>query len=508
MKNNLIQWRSAGNDHLIEIDDWIIIKPIEDQYIEYQRSIWLLWNYFRKVGLKYLIQKVYSRYTEATRNRKVSGIGLGRVIENAEKSDLKVGDSVLFFATNHNDSRKIIPLNNQLTVKWGSADSSGMIKVKNSKRLEFPSSLIKYIGWSPFSGEHIDSDEISQALEDLKKELQTESVAVEKKSRNTPLEYSDRYDIEPKSDSKPSAVLFGLGNYAKTIIIPNIKKNVSLKRVHELDPDQFNYFGEKPKVSLDTSPDPREDLRFDAWFIAGYHHTHTDLAISALSQNAYAVIEKPLATTAEQFEKFNLALKNHSDSNYFLCFHKRYSKLNEYLYQDFNLIKGEPIDMHSIVYEIPLPDLHWYNWPNSGSRLISNGCHWLDFFMYVNDYSKAVEFDIWQPKGSDLVVRVKLENCAYLNLSLTDTGSKRLGVRDYIELRKKGITAKIVDATRYTVENEQRVLRDIKINPLDTYKLMYEEITKKISDGSKGDSIKSLRSSELTLLLENELRVQ
>lgn len=380
MKNNLIQWRSAGNDHLIEIDEWIVIKPIEDQYIEYQRSIWLLWNYFRKVGLKYLIQKVYSRYTETTRNRKVSGIGVGTVLEKAETSDLKVGDSVIFFAPNHNDARIIIPLNKQLAVKWGSADSSIYKTVKDSKTLELPTTLFKYSGWTPFSGKLLDSDEISKALEDIKKELQTVSIDEEKKSRVTPLEYSDRYDIDHKSDNKPSAVLFGLGNYAKTIIIPNIKKYVSLRRVHELDPDQFNYFGESPKVSLDTSPDPREDLKFDAWFIAGYHHTHTDLAISALSQNAYAVIEKPLSTTAEQFEIFNLALKNHSESNFFLCFHKRYSKLNDYLFQDFNHMMGEPIDMHSIVYEIPLPDLHWYNWPNSGSRLISNGCHWLDFF--------------------------------------------------------------------------------------------------------------------------------
>lgn len=506
MKMKLIQWRSPEEDHLIEVHDWIIVQPIEDQYIEYQRSFWILWNYFRKVGLKYLIQKVHSRFTESARNKKVAGIGLGRVIKGAGTSDIEMGESVIFFAPNHNDSRKVIPLNKHLVATWGSAGPEESLTVKKPVNRELPSALVNYIGWSPLSGNPLNPDEVLQALNRFANEIKDE-MAVKKGQQPIDSDrYSDHYEIDQNSHKKPSAVLFGLGNYAKTIIIPNIKKTVSLQRVHELDPDQFTYFGEHPKVSLDTSPVPREGHQFDAWFIAGYHHTHTDLAISALSQQAYAVIEKPLSTTNEQFDAFNSALKEHPEGNFFLCFHKRYSKLNDYLFQDLNLTMGEPVDMHSIVYEIPLPDLHWYNWPNSGSRLISNGCHWLDFFMYVNDYSKAVEFDIWQPKGSDILIRVKLENRAYLNLSLTDTGSRRLGVRDYIELRKEGLTAKIVDAARYVSESEKRVLRDIKMNPLDSYKQMYKEITGKINEGSEGDSIKSLRSSELTLLLENELK--
>ena len=55
---------------------------------------------------------------------------------------------------------------------------------------------------------------------------------------------------------RPNAVLFGLGNYAKTSIIPNIKGNIDLERVHEVDPDQLPVLAKNRAISLDTSPKP------------------------------------------------------------------------------------------------------------------------------------------------------------------------------------------------------------------------------------------------------------
>jgi hypothetical protein len=170
--------------------------------------------------------------------------------------------------------------------------------------------------------------------------------------------------------------------------------------------------------------------------------------------------------------------------------------------EDLGVLPGAPIDMHCVVYEIPLPSLHWYNWPNSGSRLISNGCHWLDYFMFINDYCDVVEYRKWQPRGEDVVAQVKLINGAYFSMTLTDTGSQRLGVRDYIELRHGGVTITMIDAARYSAENRNRVFRKENVNPLNAYQRMYRKISREIACGGKGDDLISLRSSELTLMLE------
>src|SRR5262249_57472786 len=66
----------------------------------------------------------------------------------------------------------------------------------------------------------------------------------------------------------------------------------------------------------------------------------------------------------------------------FCCFHKRYSAFNALARKDLQMQLGEPISYHCIVYEVPLPPMHWYRWPSSRSRLITNGCHWIDHFHF------------------------------------------------------------------------------------------------------------------------------
>ena len=45
-----------------------------------------------------------------------------------------------------------------------------------------------------------------------------------------------------------------------------------------VDPDQLKFLAKNRAISLDTSPKPDPTLKFDVWFIAGFHHTHSDLA--------------------------------------------------------------------------------------------------------------------------------------------------------------------------------------------------------------------------------------
>jgi predicted dehydrogenase len=283
-----------------------------------------------------------------------------------------------------------------------------------------------------------------------------------------------------------------------------MRNHLHLAAVHEIDPDQLQS-ASGLRATLDTSPLPRDSSRYDAWFIAGFHASHADLAIRALQGGAYAVVEKPLVTTREQLLALRGTLANVTDRRLFTCFHRRYSRLHEWARADLGLQPGERVDMHCIVYEIPLPSRHWYNWPNSGSRLISNGCHWLDYFLYVNDYSPVRDRYVRPTRGSDLVAAVGLENGAQLVLSLTDTGSERLGVRDLIDLRARNVTVRLTDSTYYDAESSTRTLRRARVNPMNAYARMYDTICRRIAAGRDGDAPESLRSTELMLDLEEDV---
>ena len=501
---NLDAWRNPERDVRIQVESWHPIQEVAGQFIEHPRSAVLLFNYLRRVGVRAVWHKLRSRLKETVRNQKVAAIGSGWVMEAPSDVPLRPGDPVVFFAPNHPRTPHHICLDALFVVPFPDIkDTSASVAAFSAA---IPHNLLQYIGWSPFSGLSLNEAAIAESLRTLAHQYALKPPRPDAFVKEQPRESYEFASSTNNLDAKPSVVLFGLGNYAKTQILPNIRQYLSLRRVHEVDPDQLRFFGDSPRLSLDTSPLPRDGARFDAWFIAGYHHTHADLATSALRQGAYAVIEKPLATTRAQYETLLEAISRDGPSRFFACFHKRYSELHRWAMQDLDKAPAEPVDMHCVVYEIPLPPLHWYNWPNSGSRLISNGCHWIDYFMFVNDYSKVADCQVWCPRGSDVCVQVRLENSAYFVMSLTDTGSQRLGVRDHIELRKGNVTVKMVDASAYESENRTRILRRKTVNPMNAYARMYRTISKTIAAKGPGDSLASLRSTELTLLMEEDAR--
>lgn len=475
------------------VKKWIYKESIDQQYIVHPRSGWLLWNYLIRIGFCAVVTKIKSRFAEQGRNKKIAGIGIGRIINELQDTTKYNNKPVLFFAPNHNPESDCIVIDIGFIVDLSrNAESDKFFISKLPKQLEM------LVAWSRFSGFPVSFVEVQETLNKIAKNISASAV----KDLPALTKMVDHIEVPLAKTSKPTAVLFGLGNYAKTQIIPNIKNDLQLQRVHEIDPEQMKFFNGDHSLCLDTSPEPRNGLKFDVWFISGYHHTHADLAGHAIRQGATAVIEKPLATTRQQYEEFKSVLEQQPGHRFYLCFHKRYSELHEFFEQDLGQIRGFPVDMHCIVYEIPLPKLHWYNWPNSGSRLISNGCHWIDYFMYVNNYCEVTEYKKWKPRGSDVVVQLKLNNGAYFSMSLTDSGSQRLGVREYIELRVEDKTFSMTDGERYISENRRRVFRKARVNPLKAYARMYQKISQDIVQGKSGDSLKSLRSTDATLLLE------
>lgn len=492
-------WRRPDMDVRIRIDRWVPVERIRNQYIERPRDIRLVWNYLWYVGPKAVLNKIVSRRNEALRNRKVAALGSGEILECSGQRSVSVGDHVVFFAPNQPaDPGEHVVIDERFVL--------GMSELRLLDPAVLPVGLAPYVGWSAFSGRDVDVGRVQEALEEISEPHRrgdSRGLQPGPLGSISPTVMADRVGLRARQSASKTAVLFGLGNYAKTQIIPNIDRRIRLECIHEMDPDQLRTARGYGAV-LDTAPVARPGERYDVWFIAGYHHTHADLALCALARDGAAVVEKPLATTWNQLALLREAMAG--GGVVYACFHKRYGSLNQWVERDFPIGAGEPIDMHAIVYEIPLPPLHWYNWPNSGSRIISNGCHWLDYFLFVNGYSRPVDSWVRPGRGSDMVAGARLENGARLVLSLTETGSHRLGVREVIELRAANVTARIVDGAVYEAESSRRRLGKHRCNPMSAYSSMYQRICLSILQGSNGDPVETLRSTELMLRVEDQYR--
>lgn len=501
----------------VDVTIWIRLAQIDDQYIIRERDWQLVWNYLRKIGIRAVANKIISRTSELERNAKFASIGIGRVTSGGQ-GNIQNNDWVLFFAYNHPACVSRLVVEKEFVVPWlypvEDFDARTIQFFSDDNLLNIPQALSRFFGWSPYAGVPVAEKETGTILQNLAEQIH--SFLQQKKNPPNLLLTKDTSPFQERTVYTPSgnnsksvcrAVVFGLGNYAKTSILPNLHTGIEVDCIHEIDPMQLGSNG-KYRATLDTAGFPRDDESYDVYFVAGFHHTHANIAITALDQGAYAVVEKPIVTSREQLQQLTQSANNLSKSQLFACFHKRYLDFNKWIKHDLQHHPGLPIDYHCIVYEIPLPQRHWYNWPNSCSRITSNGCHWIDHFLFLNDYAQVIEIDLRQAKNGSLLISLELINGAVFSMTLTDVGSSRLGVRDYVEVHAKGVTIRMIDGARYESENGRQILRCHKINPMHSYQRMYREISQRIIEGQAGDDMITLYSSEIMVTLEERLQEQ
>jgi len=511
----LDHWRAPGQCRL-KVLVWHNLAPIEDAYITYSKDWRLVLNYLFEIGPSATLRKIASRSRELIRNCKYISCGIGEVIECDNTSSFSVGDQIVFLAPFHPRCMERVVLPEVFLQKvtrpllaTGLRDKNIILYYESGRSVLDRRVWEDFAGWSDYAGWPVDVSRLSDVLAKIEEYLLS-LISVTKPivlsvAYQSPVE--ERYKKEiPKPRKKAlKAVLFGYGHYARTMIIPNLSKKFLLACVHEIDPTQLGRIQALP-FSCDSSPYPRTDERYDVYLISGYHHTHAPIAVHALKQGAYAVVEKPLVTTFAQLEELVRAV-HETPGRFFGCFQKRYSPSNELAKEDLGVNQGDPINYHCIVFEVPLPRLHWYNWPNSGSRIISNGCHWIDHFLYLNDFCPVRDCDVWEANNGDIIVTIELMNGACFSMALTDHGSARIGVQEYVELRTGGTTVIIKNDSNYLAEDSRRIKRRASINKLSPHNRMYNHIFERIYRGEPGDSVESIeRSSKLVLELEEKLR--
>ena len=487
---------------------YLTLAKVEDLYFVRSKSVRLVWNYLREIGFRDVIRKIVSRHDERLRNEKFLSVGFGSILESGEHTNLSDGELVLFIAPAHPRcvERLVLPPALVRKVDVPLPFNIQEREVLHSESpLKVPACVQSVQGWQTFSGTLL--PDLQPAFEAVLAMLMEPTVWMD--AQRFPVEVNvqpleRREQMITRDQLRKQGVLFGYGNYAKVIVLPNIAPYVDISCIHEVDPLQIPI--EKNAIcTWDTAADLRIGEQYDAYFLTGFHHSHAPLAIKALQAGAYAVVEKPLAVDNEQLSEL-LDAMSHSKGYLFSCFHKRYLPLNQHAIHDLQLGSGKPLSYHCIVYEVSLPRRHWYRWPNSKSRLVSNGCHWIDHFLYLNNYCEIAWTDLCLAVDGTINCSIELKNGAFFTMLLTDQGSERIGVQDYIELRANGVTVRMSNGALYEAESNDRILRRIRINKMESYRHMYRSIGLKIAQGLPGDTIESVRISTDTVLnLERQL---
>lgn len=510
-----LDYARGAEEYRIEVEALQNLEGLEDLYFVRPRRPGFVLNYLREIGPRAVARKVRSRLGERYRNEKFLSWGLGRLLEAPNAAGLQIGRSVAFLAPAHPACVERVVLPRDLIVfidDPGLPTRRGEILHKAVDTSSLPTaSLRRFRGRQAGADATVDGGGIGELFDDIMQVAWTDWTVARRLPRTSTSPVCERkprrcarVSKSPGCTMRPSTVLFGYGNYAKTTILPNVKRSLDVRCVHEIDPTQM------PRWSVvsnawDTAPHPRVEESYDVYLVAGYHASHAPIAIEALDRGASAVIEKPVAMDQGQLASLLAAMEN-SAGEVFCCYQRRYSSLTELAQHDLGLSVGEPVSYHCIVYEVPLPALHWYRWPSSGSRLLSNGCHWVDHFLYLNSFAAVGAVELTVAGDSTMNCSLELENGAVFTMVLTDVGSGRIGVQDHVELRAGDKTVRIMNDSRYVAEDANRVLRRTAHNKTRSYEAMYSEIARKLAAGEKGDSPESVRvSAGAALALEERL---
>lgn len=491
-------FRRPSEDVRIAVGWMVPFRDVSEQFVTPPQTLRIIWEYLKRVGPLAVMRKIRSRQAERFRNQKSASIGFGIILEAPDASSLRIGERVLFVAPNHPNAPIRVVVDERL-VKVVEHELSALPLMPSDER------ITSIAGWSYFSGGDLDVDSIQQGLVEIAKQCPVKNAGdpcVE--NVQTQPAICERIIDPAAKQSSLSAVIFGLGNYAKQIIIPNLPPSFYLAGIHEVDPDQLEGWN-NPMYLVDTAPFLRHDENFDLWLVSGFHHTHTPIAIEALKRGSAVAIEKPLATTPDEFDQLIDAFRNANNPRLFACYQRRYAKYNQWLEEDIGIYGDAPVDYHCISYDISLSPLHWYCWKTSRSRMISNGCHWIDHFMSLNNYSPVKKLEATAGKGQNCLGWLQLENGAELTLALSETGGSPFGMRDHAEINVDGRTAVIRNGQDYIAFDNQRTIRKARINPQKCYNTMYRDIGDRVAQNQAGDSEESLRSASAAIALDCRL---
>ena len=261
----------------------------------------------------------------------------------------------------------------------------------------------------------------------------------------------------------PVAVL-GAGDYTRTEIIPALRKaNLPLFAVANREPHIAAMVGREYGFALATTDSERAIAELPApglVVVATAHDSHAQLACAALKAGHRVFVEKPPAVTSEDVHRLAAGMRAHPGAVE-IGFNRRYHPLVRRARARLSQESG-PTSITCTVRELAFEPDHWYFWPNQGTRITGNLCHWIDLAVFLIEGSPAPVSLTMSPRmpgtepGSDeeRVLTVTFEDGSLLTVLATIRGDDIRGVQEQMEIRRGRTTITIDDLWKLRVRSE------------------------------------------------------
>lgn len=307
------------------------------------------------------------------------------------------------------------------------------------------------------------------ALKDAIDERSTASIAVGDLSAITTPTGSDEVAngvlrLDPaKRSSKMHVALLGSGDYARTEIIPALRSaGLTLHAVANREPQIAAMVARKYGFTVATG-DARQAIAElpgpGLVIVATAHDSHAQLASEAVEAGHRVFLEKPPAVTHADVELLIEALTARP-GGIEIGFNRRYHPLVLKARSKLQQETG-PTSITCTIKEIALEPDHWYFWPNQGTRITGNLCHWIDLAVFLLGTKLMPVSITLSPRVSgpgsaideERVLTVTFEDGSLLTIFATSRGDDIRGVQEQIEIRRGRTTIMLDDLWKMRVRH-------------------------------------------------------
>ncbi len=225
--------------------------------------------------------------------------------------------------------------------------------------------------------------------------------------------------LEISTGLSPIVGLLGSGEYARRVLIPNLKKEgVEIKTVASQHGLSGYFSARKNKIPNSTTDYKKiiNDPNINTIVISTRHNTHSELVIEALNNNKNVFVEKPLCINEEELSNiqdcYNKLLSQNKNPKLMVGFNRRFAphtiKVKKYISQS-----TKPSTCVITVNAGKLNSDHWLNDPHiGGGRLIGEVCHFIDllYFILGGDIDKLYTSQMEDSSRDSLSISLTFKN--------------------------------------------------------------------------------------------------
>jgi predicted dehydrogenase/threonine dehydrogenase-like Zn-dependent dehydrogenase len=189
----------------------------------------------------------------------------------------------------------------------------------------------------------------------------------------------------PSSRPEPQPLVrlgvIGAGNYATSMLLPHLRGRDDVRLVEVATATGLSAANVRRKFGFERfSTDYRgllADATIGAVLIATRHHAHAAMVCEALHAGKAVFVEKPLAVSEEQLAAILEAVADSGNDRLMVGFNRRFAPLLVDLRRAWGPRAG-PVQVRYDVNAGRLEAGSWYANDEEGSRMVGEGCHFVD----------------------------------------------------------------------------------------------------------------------------------